>query len=55
MTKNELITIKKFLSQVITTYAELKMYGKDYDSATISNLAKSLGNSIEEFKKKVKL
>lgn len=55
MTKKELQATMTLLSAVRGTVAELKWYGKDYDTPTISSTGEALEKAVEKFRKETKL
>lgn len=55
MTKKELQATMLLLAEVRGAIAELKWYGKDYDSPTIRTLGEGLEKSIDKYRKETKI
>ena len=55
MTKKELQATMLLLAEVRGAIAELKWYGKDYDSTTIRTLSEGLEKSVEKYRKEAKI
>lgn len=55
MTKKELQATMSLLAEIRGAIAELKWYGKDYDSPTIRTLGEGLEKSVDKYRKETKI